>query len=89
MHANMAVSSADSTVFFQDEGKSIKRGENHHESGHVESSEESVGSVSQRMEGKRGKCYDVSYTTGIVVFIITYFHKLIHRPFDNKQTLFT
>ncbi len=33
----MAVSSADFTAFFQDEGKNIKIGENHYKSGHIES----------------------------------------------------
>ncbi len=28
---------------------------------------------------EEGKCYDVSYATGVVVFIIPYFHKLIHH----------
>ncbi len=81
----MAYSLADFSVFFQDEGKSIKRGENRHKSGHVESCSylkvELVGSI------RGGKCYDVSYTTGVVLFIITYFHKLIYRLFDNKHGL--
>ncbi len=51
---DMAVSSADFTAFFQDEGKSIKRGENLYKSAHVESCSYSkgklVGSVSQRRE---------------------------------------
>ncbi len=34
---DMAVSSADFTVFFQNKGKSIKRGKNHLKSGHIES----------------------------------------------------
>ncbi len=38
---------------------------------------------------KRKNGYDVSYATGVVVFIITYFHKLIQKPFDDKQTFFT
>ncbi len=46
---DMAVSSADFTVFFQDEGKNIKRGENNFKSAHVESCSyskaELVGSV--------------------------------------------
>ncbi len=49
---DMAVSLVDFTAFFQDEEKSIKRGENHFKSAHVESCSylkgESVGSVSQR-----------------------------------------
>ncbi len=48
---HMAVSLADFTVFFQDEGK---RGENYYKSGHVESCSyskgELVGSVSQKGE---------------------------------------
>ncbi len=54
INPDMAVSLADFTAFFQDEGKSIKRGENHHKSGHVESCSytkgELVGSVSCRKE---------------------------------------
>ncbi len=38
---------------------------------------------------EEGKCSDVSYTTGVVVFIITYFHKLIHQQLDDTQTFFT
>ncbi len=51
---DLTVSSADFTTFFQDEGKSIKRGENLHISSHAESCSyskgELVGSVSQRRE---------------------------------------
>ncbi len=36
---------------------------------------------------EEGKCYGVSDATGVVVFIIMYFHKLILRPFDNKHRL--
>ncbi len=82
----MAVSLADFTTFFQDECKSIKRGENPYKSAHVESCSyskvELVGSVV-----RGGKMF--SYTTGVVVVIIPYFHKLIHQPFDDKQTFFT
>ncbi len=37
INTDMAVSLEDFTAFFQDKGKSVKRGENHHKSGHVES----------------------------------------------------
>ncbi len=54
INTDMAVSSADFTVFFEDEGKSIKRGENHYKSGQVESCScskgELVSSMSQRRE---------------------------------------
>ncbi len=73
--------------FFQEEGKIIKRGENHHKSGHVENCSYSKGEVSQFRESEEGKCCDVIYATGVVVFIITYFHKLMHQPNDNKQRL--
>ncbi len=36
---------------------------------------------------QEGKCSDVSYATGVVVFIITHFHKLIHQPFDDGHRL--
>ncbi len=36
---------------------------------------------------EEGKCYDVSYVTGVEVFVITCFHKLIHQPFDDKHRL--
>ncbi len=53
-NADMDVSSADFTAFFQDEGKTINRGENHYKSGHVESCSNSkgelVGFMSQRRE---------------------------------------
>ncbi len=42
---DMAVSSADFTAFFQDEGKSIKGGENLHKSAHVESCSYSKGEL--------------------------------------------
>ncbi len=45
VNTDMAVSLADFTAFFQDEGKSIKRGENHHKSGHVESCSYSKGEL--------------------------------------------
>ncbi len=38
-------------------------------------------------ESVEGKCHDVSHATGVVGFKITYFHKLIHQPFDNKHRL--
>ncbi len=46
INTDMAVSLADFTAFFQDEGKSIKRGENHHKSGHVEKCSYSKGELS-------------------------------------------
>ncbi len=72
---DMAVSSADFTAFFQDDVQK-----------YVESCSyfraELVGSV------VRGKCYDVSYTTGVVVFITTYLHKLIHqRSFKSMNII--
>ncbi len=36
---------------------------------------------------EEGKCYDASYATAVVVFIITYFHKPIHQLFDDKHRL--
>ncbi len=73
----------DFSVFFQDEGKSIKRGENHHKSAHVESCSYSKGEwVGSVVRGR--KCSDVSYATGVVVFITTYFHKLIHQLRTNR-----
>ncbi len=51
---DMVVSLADFTAIFQDERKSIKRGENYYKSGHVESCSQSrgelVGFMSQRKE---------------------------------------
>ncbi len=43
------------------------------------------GGVSRFLKSEEGKCSDISYGTGDEVFIITYFHKLIHRPFDNEH----
>ncbi len=83
----MAASSADLTAFFQDERKSIKRGENRHKSAHVEL-QLLEGGVSRFSESEEGKRSDITYVTG-VVFIMTCFHKLMHRPFDDKQTFFT
>ncbi len=45
------------------------------------------GGISWFCESEERKCFDVSYMTGVVVFIITYFHKLIHQPFDDKHGL--
>ncbi len=45
------------------------------------------GGVSQFCESEEGKCYDVSHSTGVVVFIIKSFPKLIHQPFDNIDFL--
>ncbi len=44
-------------------------------------------SASQRWLSEEGKCNDISYATVVVVFKITYFHKLIHQPFDEKNCL--
>ncbi len=44
------------------------------------------GGVSRFCESEEGKCYDVSYASSVVVFK-TDFHKLIHRPFDDKHRL--
>ncbi|CAJ1087231.1 uncharacterized protein LOC110232169%2C partial [Xyrichtys novacula] len=41
----MAVTLASFTSFFQDEGKSIKRGENHYKLGHVESGSYAGGEI--------------------------------------------
>ncbi|CAJ1081208.1 uncharacterized protein LOC111320231 [Xyrichtys novacula] len=45
----MAVTLASFTSFFQDEGKSIKRGENHYKSGHVESGSYAGGEIVGRV----------------------------------------
>ncbi len=45
INTDMAVSLADFTAFFQDEGKSIKRGENHYKLGHVQSCSYSKGEL--------------------------------------------
>ncbi len=45
INTDMAVSLADFTAVLQDEGKSIKRGESHYKSGHVESCSYSKGEL--------------------------------------------
>ncbi len=42
------------------------------------------GGVSRFHESEEGKCYDVSYATGVVAFTNMHFHKLIQQPFDDK-----
>ncbi len=76
----MAVSLAD----FQDEREGIKRGENQRKCWELQLLK---GGVSGFCESEEVKCYDVIYVTGVVGFIITYFHKLIHQLFDNKHRL--
>ncbi len=45
------------------------------------------GQASWFCESEKGKCLGVGYSTGVVVFIIMDFHKLIHRLFDDKHGL--
>ena len=58
---NMAVTLASFTSFFQDEGKSLKRGENHYKSGHVESGRYDGGELVGRARASlRDKLYSVT-----------------------------
>ncbi len=43
--------------------------------------------VYSKGESEEGKCYEVSYVTGVVLFVITYFHKLIQQPPDDQHRL--
>ena len=63
-NTKMAVTLAHFTSFFQNEAKSIKRGENHYKSGHVESC--TYTQVSRFLKSQHAGL-------GFVVFLVAYF----------------